>query len=52
MFALAVAGFPREMSKAIVSEVFRGGRDKVAEAGGVIAAGIPWSMPSRNTASA
>src|SRR5438093_6369271 len=39
MFALAVAGFPREMAKAIVSEVFRGGRDKVAEAGGVIAGG-------------
>ena len=39
MFALAVAGFPREMSKAIISEVFRGGRDKVAEAGGVIAGG-------------
>ena len=39
MFALAVAGFPREMTKAIISEVFRGGRDKVAEAGGVIAGG-------------
>src|SRR5882672_4637865 len=39
MFALAVAGFPREMAKTIVSEVFRGGRDKVAEAGGVIAGG-------------
>jgi len=39
MFALAIAGFPREMSKAIVSAVFRGGRDKVAEAGGVIAGG-------------
>jgi selenide,water dikinase len=39
LFALAVAGFPREMPKAIVSEVFRGGRDKVAEAGGVIAGG-------------
>src|SRR5215471_14257309 len=39
MFALAVAGFPREMSKTIVSEVFRGGRDKVGEAGGVIAGG-------------
>jgi selenide,water dikinase len=39
MFALAVAGFPREMSKAIISEVFRGGRDKVGEAGGVIAGG-------------
>jgi selenide, water dikinase len=39
IFALAVAGFPREMSKTIVSEVFRGGRDKVGEAGGVIAGG-------------
>jgi selenide, water dikinase len=39
IFALAVAGFPREMSKTIVSEVFRGGRDKVTEAGGVIAGG-------------
>src|SRR5262245_39523438 len=28
MFALAVAGFPRELSKTIISEVFRGGRDK------------------------
>jgi len=39
MFALAVAGFPREMDKRIIAEVFRGGRDKVAEAGGVIAGG-------------
>src|SRR5262249_45128630 len=39
MFALAVAGFPRELPKAIVSEVFRGGAEKVAEAGGVIAGG-------------
>jgi selenide,water dikinase len=39
MFALAVAGFPREMDKAVISEVFRGGADKVAEAGGVIAGG-------------
>ena len=39
MFALAVAGFPRELPKSIVSEVFRGGADKVAEAGGVIAGG-------------
>src|SRR3989442_3877939 len=39
LFALAVAGFPREMSKTIVSDVFRGGRDKVAEAGGGIARG-------------
>src|SRR2546425_13317665 len=41
LFALAVAGFPREMSKAIVSEGFPGGRDKVAEAGGVSAGGHP-----------
>jgi len=39
MFALAVAGFPRELPKHIISEVFRGGADKVAEAGGVIAGG-------------
>jgi selenide,water dikinase len=39
MFALAVAGFPRELPKAIVAEVFRGGAEKVAEAGGVIAGG-------------
>jgi selenide,water dikinase len=39
LFALAVAGFPREMSKTIITEVFRGGSEKVAEAGGVIAGG-------------
>jgi selenide, water dikinase len=39
MFALAVAGFPRDMPKAIIADVFRGGADKVAEAGGVIAGG-------------
>src|SRR5262249_22862719 len=39
MFALAVAGFPREMSKRIIADVFRGGRDKITEAGGVIAGG-------------
>src|SRR5207249_5662329 len=39
MFALAVAGFPRDMDKAIIAEVFRGGAEKVAEAGGVIAGG-------------
>jgi selenide,water dikinase len=39
MFALAVAGFPRELDKAIIAEVFRGGAEKVAEAGGVIAGG-------------
>jgi selenide,water dikinase len=39
LFALAVAGFPRELPKPIISEVFRGGAEKVAEAGGVIAGG-------------
>src|SRR6058998_897875 len=39
MFAPAVAGFPRELPKAIIAEVFRGGAEKVAEAGGVIAGG-------------
>src|SRR5438552_6224675 len=39
MFALAVAGFPRDMPKEIIAEVFRGGAEKIAEAGGVIAGG-------------
>lgn len=39
LFALAVAGFPRDFPKALISEVFRGGAEKVAEAGGVIAGG-------------
>ncbi len=39
MFALAVAGFPRDFPKSLVAEVFRGGSEKVAEAGGVIAGG-------------
>ncbi len=39
LFALAVAGFPREMPKPIISEVFRGGAEKVAEGGGVVAGG-------------
>jgi len=39
LFALAVAGFPRELPKPIIAEVFRGGAEKVAEAGGVIAGG-------------
>ena len=39
LFALNVAGFPREMPKPIVAAVFAGGADKVREAGGVIAGG-------------
>ncbi|HEY7366498.1 MAG TPA: selenide, water dikinase SelD [Methylomirabilota bacterium] len=39
MFALAIAGFPRDMPKSIIADVFRGAADKVAEAGGVVAGG-------------
>src|SRR5262244_1712258 len=39
MFALAVAGFPRDFPKALIAGVFRGGADKVSEAGGVVAGG-------------
>ena len=39
LFALAVAGFPRDLPKSIIVDVFRGGAEKVAEAGGVIAGG-------------
>jgi selenide, water dikinase len=39
LFALNVAGFPREMPKDIIAAVFKGGADKVLEAGGVIAGG-------------
>ncbi len=39
LFALNVAGFPREFPKAIIAAIFKGGADKVREAGGVIAGG-------------
>src|SRR5437868_5027516 len=39
LFALAVAGFPGDRPKSIIAEVFRGGAEKVDEAGGVIAGG-------------
>jgi len=39
LFALNVAAFPREMPKEIIGAIFRGGADKVREAGGVIAGG-------------
>jgi len=39
LFALAVAGFPREMPKDVIAAVFKGGADKVLEAGGVVAGG-------------
>jgi selenide,water dikinase len=39
LFALVVAGLPRELPKSVIAEVFRGGAAKVGEAGGVIAGG-------------
>jgi len=39
LFALNVAGFPREMPKEVIAAIFKGGADKVLEAGGVIAGG-------------
>src|SRR4029453_14262486 len=39
LFALAIAGFPRDFDKKVIAEVFRGGAEKVAEAGGVVAGG-------------
>jgi selenide,water dikinase len=39
IFALNVAGFPREFPRDLITEIFRGGADKVAEAGGVVAGG-------------
>src|SRR6266511_1340620 len=39
LFALNVAGFPRDMPKEVIAAVFKGGADKVLEAGGVVAGG-------------
>jgi selenide,water dikinase len=39
LFALNVAGFPRELPKDIIAAILRGGADKVREAGGVVAGG-------------
>ncbi len=39
LFALNVAGFPRELPKDIIAAIFKGGADKVREAGGVVAGG-------------
>ena len=39
LFALNVAGFPREFPGEVIAEIFRGGAEKVAEAGGVVAGG-------------
>lgn len=39
VLALNIAGFPEDVPAAVIAEVFRGGAEKVAEAGGVIAGG-------------
>src|SRR5262245_34023756 len=52
MFALAVAGFPRDFPKSIIAEVFRGGAEKVAEAGASSPGGTPSWTRSRSTGSA
>ena len=39
LFALQVAAFPEDQPAEILAEIFRGGAEKVAEAGGVIAGG-------------
>lgn len=39
LFGLNVAGFPREFPSEVIAEIFRGGAEKVAEAGGVVAGG-------------
>ena len=39
LLALNVAGFPREFPREAMARIFRGGADKVAEAGAVIAGG-------------
>ncbi len=39
LFALQIAGFPEDQPTEILAEIFRGGAQKVAEAGGIIAGG-------------
>ena len=39
VLALNICGFPHDMDPAIVAEILRGGAEKVAEAGGVLAGG-------------
>jgi len=39
LLALNICAFPADMSPAIISEILRGGAEKVAEAGGVLAGG-------------
>jgi selenide, water dikinase len=39
VLALNIAGFPEDLPPEVVADIFRGGADKVAEAGGIVAGG-------------
>jgi selenide,water dikinase len=39
IFGLAIAGFPADFRPDVISDIFRGGAEKMAEAGGVVAGG-------------
>lgn len=39
IFALNIAAFPQDLPPAVITEILRGGAEKVAEAGGIIAGG-------------
>ncbi len=39
LLALSVAAFPRDFPREVIRQIFQGGADKVAEAGGVLAGG-------------
>src|SRR3972149_4923373 len=41
LFALNVAGFPRDFPREVIAQIFGGGADKVAEGGGGVAGGGP-----------
>lgn len=51
LFALNIAAFPAKLPPEMVSEILRGGGEKVKEAGAVIAGGIRSKTRSPNTAS-
>jgi selenide,water dikinase len=45
VMALNICGFPAELDRGIVTEILRGGAEKVAEAGGVLAGGHTVESP-------
>lgn len=50
LFALNLAAFPEDLPPEILTDIMRGGADKVAEAGAAIAGGTRCETKSRNTA--